>query len=202
MVGISHYHGKGILHCCYLVNIVNLSVCKILSGTEDSIEPDGMCVLIYNLELFADIFLGFKPFPQTSAVNLDARDQQGWCAIHHLVCPLEYGTYDNVRLLALLAGAGANITAADSAGLTPLDYAFIRGAPALVKAIQKLMGRPKADWVSGDILSTTFVTGFACFEIMLCCMVEQVTLHDLRKGFLLDSCYSKADWMIGIPSHL
>ncbi len=90
---------------------------------------------------------------------VDARDQQGWCAVHHLVCPLEYGTYDNVRLLALLAGAGATITAADSAGLTPLDYAFIRGAPALVKAIQKLMGRPKADWVSAHAAFSTWLCG-------------------------------------------
>ena len=105
--------------------------------------------MISHPESFPDIFLDYKKFERKSTVELDRKDQQGWSAVHHLVCPLEYGTYDNVQLLALLHAAGANITAADSAGLTPLDYAFIRGAPRLVKAIQKLMGREKADWVSG-----------------------------------------------------
>ena len=95
----------------------------------------------------SDIFLNYKAFPRKSSIDLDSQDQQGWSAIHHLVCPLEYGTYDNVRLLALLQSAGANIQVADNAGLTPLDYAFIRGAPKLVKALQKMIGKEKNDWV-------------------------------------------------------
>ncbi len=96
---------------------------------------------------FPDINLDFKAFPCKSAIDLTAVDSQGWSILHHVVSPMNYGTYDNVMLLKMLINAGAPLQQQDNAGLTPLDYALIRGAPKLAKAIQKLLGRKKEEWV-------------------------------------------------------
>ena len=79
---------------------------------------------------------------------MKATDQLGWTVTHHLVCPLEYGTYDNVQLLKLLIDAGAPLDYRDNSGFSPLDHSLIRAAPKLAKALQKLAGKPMDKWVS------------------------------------------------------
>ena len=88
------------------------------------------------------IFLSdeFPVVEKTSDVNINAADSQGWTAIHHLVSPLEYGTYDNEELLYVLFKAGASINEKDAAGLTPLNRALICGAVKLSQMLQKLQG--------------------------------------------------------------
>ncbi|XP_064602038.1 poly [ADP-ribose] polymerase tankyrase-like isoform X2 [Liolophura sinensis] len=85
----------------------------------------------------------YKAVEKTSTINLSATDRQGWTAIHHLVCPLELGTYDNEEILYVLAKAGAPLLQKDSAGLTPLDHALIRGAPRITRMLQELTGVDK-----------------------------------------------------------
>ena len=75
---------------------------------------------------------------KTSDVNLDATDSQGWTVIHHIVSPLEYGTYDNQELLYVLYKAGASLGTKDAAGLTPLNRALICGAVKLAEMLQRL----------------------------------------------------------------
>ena len=89
----------------------------------------------------------YGTFEKKTNLDLRARDSQGWSVIHHLVSPLEYGTYDNVGLLKILYDSGAPIRTTDNAGLTPLDYSLIRGAPNLSEALQKLNGVDKKTWV-------------------------------------------------------
>ena len=91
--------------------------------------------------------LDFPSFTKQSDVSVMESDQQGWTVIHHLVSPIEYGTYDNVHLLKILVDAGAPLQQKDNAGLTPLDYALLRGATQLAKAMQKLLGKDKKTWV-------------------------------------------------------
>ena len=75
---------------------------------------------------------------KTSDVNLDAADLQGWTVIHHLVSPLEYGTFDNEELLYVLYKVGASLNEKDAAGLTPLNRALICGAVKLAQMLQRL----------------------------------------------------------------
>lgn len=77
---------------------------------------------------------------KTSTVDLDITDSQGWTAIHHAVCPLDYGTYDNAELIYVLAKAGSSLTKKDHAGLPPLEWALLRGAPRIAQMIQELGG--------------------------------------------------------------
>jgi hypothetical protein len=48
-------------------------------------------------------------------VNVNAADSQGWTAVHHLVCPLDYGTFDNEEMLFVLAKVAADIQKKDNA---------------------------------------------------------------------------------------
>ena len=104
----------------------------------------------------AEINLDIQAFAKVSDVDLGASDVQGWTVIHHVVSPMAIGTYDNVLILKLLVDAGADINAKDKAGLAPLDYALIRGAPKLAKALQTLMEKPQDKWVCG-VWSVSFI---------------------------------------------
>lgn len=93
------------------------------------------CVCVF--VIFVD---KFHIVEKTSPVDLDATDSQGWTAIHHAVCPLEYGTYDNAEMVFVLIKAGASLNRKDHTGLPPLEYALIRGAPKIAEMIQELGG--------------------------------------------------------------
>lgn len=84
-----------------------------------------------------------KKIIKTSDVNLNATDNQGWTAVHHTVCPLELGTFDNKEILTVLANCNADIQKKDNAGLSPLDHALIRGACKLAALLQKLSNVPE-----------------------------------------------------------
>ena len=87
------------------------------------------------------------PVKKTSAVKLDATDDEGNTAVHHLVTSLEYGTFDNTTILEILHNAGASLKLRNSDGMTPLDLALAVCAEKLAKGIQKLLGIPKFRWV-------------------------------------------------------
>ena len=83
-----------------------------------------------------------------SSINLGVQDAQGWSTIHHVVAPLEYGSYDNVEMLDILVNAGAPLQQRDNAGLMALDYALIRGTTKLAKELQELSEQNQNQWVS------------------------------------------------------
>ncbi|KAK3092730.1 hypothetical protein FSP39_006660 [Pinctada imbricata] len=75
---------------------------------------------------------------KTSHVNVNATDTQGWTVLHHLVSPLDVGTFDNVELLNILVKVGADHQKKDNAGLSPLSHALIKGAVRLAQELQTL----------------------------------------------------------------
>ncbi|XP_066280586.1 poly [ADP-ribose] polymerase tankyrase-like isoform X1 [Branchiostoma lanceolatum] len=89
--------------------------------------------------------------------DLGAMDNKGWTVVHHLVQPMEYGSYENVEILELLHKEGAPLDVKDKAGKTPLDYALGLGYMKLAEAINRLLGvtgtltpAPKStDWDDG-----------------------------------------------------
>lgn len=111
-------------------------------------------------------------------MNLNATDNQGWTAVHHTVCPLELGTFDNKEILTVLANCNADIQKKDNAGLSPLDHALIRGACKLAALLQKLSNVPEDKMVSTQVLKLITIIFFkgemctnnkeACFAYFFC----------------------------------
>ncbi|XP_029642629.1 poly [ADP-ribose] polymerase tankyrase isoform X2 [Octopus sinensis] len=83
---------------------------------------------------------------KTSSVNLNYTDNDGRTVLHHLVCPLEYGTYDNDEILYVLFKAGAPLEYEDTAGLSPLKHTLMNGAPRLARMLQKLTNVERDKW--------------------------------------------------------
>ncbi|WAR19580.1 TNKS1-like protein [Mya arenaria] len=81
----------------------------------------------------------FEVVVKTSPVNLAAVDNAGRNVVHHLVCPMDYGTFECEDHLYMLARAGAPLDIKDAAGDTPLQLALKNGAPRLVKRLQSLL---------------------------------------------------------------
>ena len=51
-------------------------------------------------------------------------DHEGKSAVHHVVNPIEYGSYENVEIFNLLIANNFDINVKDKKGCTPLDYAI------------------------------------------------------------------------------
>ncbi|KAL4238217.1 hypothetical protein ACF0H5_002929 [Mactra antiquata] len=81
----------------------------------------------------------FETVEKTSSVDLSATDKAGWSVIHHVVSPLEYGTFDNEEILYVLAKAGAPLTTENKEGLTPLKMALKVGAANIARRLQSLL---------------------------------------------------------------
>lgn len=100
----------------------------------------------------------FKTFPKKSKVNVNASDREGWTVMHHIVCPLEYGTFDNIELAKILANAGAPLNRPNNAGETPLEMAVRTGATKLTQALQILLDVSKDTWVNIALIYMYFRT--------------------------------------------
>ncbi len=99
------------------------------------------------------------PVEKTSAVKLDATDDKGNTAVHHLAQSLEYGTFDNTTLLKVLHEAGASLKIKNNDGLTPLELALENCAEKLAKGLQSLLGIPEEKWVKFSAYSChTFIS--------------------------------------------
>jgi ankyrin repeat protein len=55
-------------------------------------------------------------------ISADAQDSEGKTAMHYLVNPLEYGSYENLIILNLIKDK-INFNLPDKQGLLPIDYA-------------------------------------------------------------------------------
>ena len=119
----------------------------------------GLCLITRNpfatqllpcCTLFTAAFEKLPTFRLASDVNLRARDSQGWSVLHHLVSPLDFGTYDSLAMLRILYDVGGKqlLKIQDKAGLTAVDYSLIKGAPRLSRALQKLLDIDEDKWVS------------------------------------------------------
>ncbi len=58
--------------------------------------------------------------------NLNVQDAEGKTAVHMVVSPLEFGSYENVEILELLANHGADLNIKDNNGKTAMYYACLQ----------------------------------------------------------------------------
>lgn len=131
---------------------------------------------------------------KTSIVNINSIDNDGRTVLHHLVCPLEYGTYDNDEILYVLFKAGATLESEDTAGLSPLKHALINGAPRLARMLQKLTGVERDKWekptfnclgepdgISNTLPNVDFETDSKAIEsVMLSNLMESVSEQEFK----------------------
>ena len=79
---------------------------------------------------------------KTSAANLEAKDNNKWTVTHHLVSPMNYGTYDNEEIFYVLNKVGTPLATENGKGETPLKMALKIGA---VKLAARLDGKQGED---------------------------------------------------------
>ncbi|KAI8784708.1 poly [ADP-ribose] polymerase tankyrase [Biomphalaria glabrata] len=84
----------------------------------------------------------FISIEKTSAVDLSIVDKNGWTAVHHAVCSLEYGTFDNAEIVYLLGKAGASLEAKNKSDQTPMELAQKSNAENIVKVLNRLLALP------------------------------------------------------------
>jgi hypothetical protein len=78
----------------------------------------------------------------TDARDLDLRNQDnaGKSAVHLVVNPCEFGSYENVNILQALADVGYPLNLVDSAGRSPSSYAKEQKSGVLLKRLAVLTG--------------------------------------------------------------
>ncbi|KAG7399042.1 hypothetical protein PHYBOEH_009820 [Phytophthora boehmeriae] len=72
---------------------------------------------------------------------LAQRNASGLTACHIAVQPLDYGSYENTRLLAMLVRAGGDLRAKDSSGKTPVDYARAQQSQFMLRFLEHTFPR-------------------------------------------------------------
>ncbi|ETM99476.1 hypothetical protein PPTG_18731 [Phytophthora nicotianae INRA-310] len=88
---------------------------------------------------------------------LAQRNAAGLTACHIAVQPLEYGSYENTRLLGMLVRAGGNLRVKDSTGKSAIDYARDQRSRFVLRFLQQTF----PNIVSSQAESTESITVFA-----------------------------------------
>eukprot|EP01125_Pyxidicula_operculata_P022385 TRINITY_DN910_c2_g1_i3.p1 TRINITY_DN910_c2_g1~~TRINITY_DN910_c2_g1_i3.p1 ORF type:complete len:2962 (-),score=808.64 TRINITY_DN910_c2_g1_i3:90-8975(-) len=72
------------------------------------------------------------------AINYNFQDKDGKTVIHHVVCPLDFGSYENVALLEMLSLAGADVNILDNQKNSPIYYALMQDSGVMAESLKKL----------------------------------------------------------------
>jgi hypothetical protein len=59
----------------------------------------------------------------SAKINKECQDKTGKSAVHYVVNPIKFGSYENVNVLRSLAKKGFNLKLKDANGKTPASYA-------------------------------------------------------------------------------
>ena len=98
-------------------------------------DSHGYTPLVYAIKRNAKRMVKF--YLTSPDIDTNAVDGKGKTPIHHVVNPLEYGSYENVELLKMLA-EHYDINKADSKERTPIYYAHLQESGVMVEALKKL----------------------------------------------------------------
>jgi len=71
-------------------------------------------------------------------LNTDAQDKAGKSAVHYVINPVRYGSYENVEILRLLHQQNYNLELKDSHGQSPAYYASQQESGVMLKELAKL----------------------------------------------------------------
>jgi len=124
----------------YLIGrgIKNFELFKILINHGVSIndtDDDGCSPLIYairnNSKKVVKFFLNF------AQLDKDQKDNDGKTPIHHVVQPMEFASYENEEILALLA-KHFDVNKADDQNKAPIYYAYLQDSGVMAKKLIEL----------------------------------------------------------------
>ena len=98
-------------------------------------DSDGWTPLIHYIRL--NKLVEIKNLLENFKVDTKIVDKEGRTIVHHIVCPLDFGSYENVDMLEFLAPK-ANFNAEDKKGVTPLGYASQQQSGKLSAVLTKM----------------------------------------------------------------
>ena len=78
---------------------------------------------------------------EAGGLDPQVQDAARKSAIHFVVNPCRFGSYENTRILAKLAEAGYELQARDASGKEPIEYARDQQSGVLLKKLAQLTGR-------------------------------------------------------------
>lgn len=73
-----------------------------------------------------------------AGLDMHMKDMKGWTYIHHVVCPLEIGSYENAEILDKLVANGADLSLPDNEGHTPYYYACRQRSGVMKEELERL----------------------------------------------------------------
>ncbi|RLN49833.1 hypothetical protein BBJ29_008540, partial [Phytophthora kernoviae] len=180
------------------------------SKKQASVDTTGMNVLCAFLERFTDKFSVSNPvlfFTMIETLLKRGVDPN----------PLDYGSYENTRLLAMLVRAGGDLRAKDNSGKTPVDYARAQRSRFVLRFLERtfpdlVMVQPESPEVSTVFAATPKYSDDATAYLAKCessgkisrsrvvpkvnasCDVGKVSsVHSEGEGAELDALLTKVD---------
>jgi len=124
----------------------------------DVADSDGRDAMAYTV-MSNNLALAELLINNREAGGLDPKmqDVAGKSAVHFVVNPVLFGSYENTHLLAKLAEAGYDLQARDANGKEPIEYAMEQQSGVLLKKLKQLTNRPKLPEQPRRLLSTVGV---------------------------------------------
>ena len=71
-------------------------------------------------------------------LNTNAQDKAGKSAVHYVINPVRYGSFENLEILRLLNQQNYNLELKDSQGQSPAYYASLQESGVMLKELAKL----------------------------------------------------------------
>ena len=70
---------------------------------------------------------------------MNSKDNEGKTAVHYVVNPIGFGSYENVEILVQLHQHGYKLDLKDNSGQTPLDYANQQSSGVLASKLSDFL---------------------------------------------------------------
>jgi len=102
----------------------------------NAVDEKGRNAIIYAIRMNNEKLLEF--LLKSPKVTKDVVDNDGKTAVHHVVNPRTFGSFENVKILKCLASHKFPLNEKDQAGKVPMFYAQQQESEVMAKALKKL----------------------------------------------------------------
>lgn len=140
--------------CSIMINIVrhnlfeikemrgNLQILMSFGATLDLIDSRGQDVIMHSIMQNSEDLVKFFINNKVGDFFKNHKDLEGKNAIHYVVNPHNYGSFENTAILDILAKAnlGFDLNIKDKFGMTPLDYANRQKSGAMSTSLMQKLG--------------------------------------------------------------